>query len=114
MTQSKLIQAAFLMTALAGLTACDGVRESLGLTRHTPDESLVVARPTLTLPPDFDLRPPGTETAVSGAHEENMSAGGMTATASAAPKESRGWFSWFFDMFEDSPNPPPPAPGPAK
>ena len=109
MTHSKLIQAAFLVAVAMGLTACQGVRESLGLTRRAPDERLVVARPTLTLPPDYDLRPPGTETAVSAAHEDGMStptAGdGTTATASpgampaSAPKEERGWFSWLTDLF---------------
>ena len=42
------------------LNACDngGMRETLGLTRDAPDEFSVVSRPPLSLPPDFNLRPP--------------------------------------------------------
>lgn len=42
------------------LTACDGqeVRETVGLTREAPDEFVVVSRPPLSVPPDFDLKPP--------------------------------------------------------
>jgi hypothetical protein len=42
------------------LAACSGqdARETLGLTREAPDEFVVVSRPPLTVPPDFELRPP--------------------------------------------------------
>jgi hypothetical protein len=42
------------------LTACSGssIRDDLGLGRSSPDEFAVVDRPPLSLPPDFDLRPP--------------------------------------------------------
>ena len=42
------------------LLACSGqdARETLGLTREAPDEFVVVSRPPLTVPPDFELRPP--------------------------------------------------------
>ena len=45
---------------LAGLTACEGqnARDILGLDRRAPDEFKVVARPPLSTPPDFQLRPP--------------------------------------------------------
>lgn len=47
--------AAALMTA-----ACDGkgVGETLGFDRSAPDEFTVVSRPSLSVPPDFNLRPP--------------------------------------------------------
>jgi hypothetical protein len=44
--------------ALVSLAACSGVREDLGLGRAPPDEFAVVDRPPLSMPPDFDLRPP--------------------------------------------------------
>jgi hypothetical protein len=44
-------------TALA-LSACSNIREDLGLGRAPPDEFAVVDRPPLSMPPDFDLRPP--------------------------------------------------------
>jgi hypothetical protein len=41
-----------------GLTACTGVKEQLGLTKQPPDEFRVQARAPLSMPPDFNLRPP--------------------------------------------------------
>lgn len=40
------------------LSACGGFRENLGLTKQSPDEFRVVSRAPLTLPPDYNLRPP--------------------------------------------------------
>lgn len=42
------------------LSACEGgeVRETLGITRDAPDEFVVVSRPPLSVPPEFDLKPP--------------------------------------------------------
>src|SRR3546814_492971 len=40
------------------VSACGGFRDSLGLTKQSPDEFRVVSRAPLTLPPDYNLRPP--------------------------------------------------------
>lgn len=42
------------------LAACESgeVRDTLGLDREAPDEFKVVSRPPLSVPPEFDLRPP--------------------------------------------------------
>lgn len=42
------------------LGACEGgdVRDTLGLDKEAPDEFKVVSRPPLSVPPEFDLRPP--------------------------------------------------------
>jgi hypothetical protein len=53
-TRSLLI----LGLAALSLTACGDVREDLGLGRNAPDEFAVVDQPPLSMPPDFDLRPP--------------------------------------------------------
>lgn len=45
-------------TALLALSACSGVKQELGIGRNSPDEFAVVKRAPLTLPPDYDLRPP--------------------------------------------------------
>lgn len=44
----------------AGLAACSSttVKETLGIDRQAPDEFRVVSRPPLSVPPQFDLRPP--------------------------------------------------------
>lgn len=45
--------------AVVGLLAgCSGVRESLGLSRNTPDEFAVVSRAPLSIPPVMALEPP--------------------------------------------------------
>lgn len=46
-----------LTLALAACTNA-GVRDSLGLNREAPDEFVVVSRPPLSVPPEFELRPP--------------------------------------------------------
>jgi hypothetical protein len=43
---------------LALLAGCSDVSDSLGFGRNPPDEFAVVDRPPLTIPPDFNLRPP--------------------------------------------------------
>lgn len=43
------------------LAGCSGnVRESLGLTKESPDEFMVLSRPELSVPPDFRLSSPET------------------------------------------------------
>ncbi|MCH8038003.1 MAG: DUF3035 domain-containing protein [Proteobacteria bacterium] len=46
------------VSLILALSACQGVREQLGLTKQSPDEFRVIARAPLSLPPDFILRPP--------------------------------------------------------
>jgi len=43
---------------LVALTACEGVKEQFGLGKQAPDEFRVEARAPLSMPPDFNLRPP--------------------------------------------------------
>jgi hypothetical protein len=59
----------FLPAALlvAALSACSNVKEELGVGRNSPDEFTVIKRAPLTLPPDYNLRPPGDSAAVSPA-----------------------------------------------
>ncbi len=47
------VGAAFALSGCGG-----GVRQALGMTKHSPDEFLTVSHPPLTLPPDFNLQPP--------------------------------------------------------
>ncbi len=50
------------------LAACDNstVRETIGLSRRAPDEFRVVSRPPLSVPPEFNLRPPARPGETSG------------------------------------------------
>ena len=56
LTKSKLL----LLSLPFYLAACGGsdVKETLGIGPKAPDEFRVVARPPLSVPPEFDLRPP--------------------------------------------------------
>ncbi|HEV2336654.1 MAG TPA: DUF3035 domain-containing protein [Stellaceae bacterium] len=40
------------------LPGCSGIRQAIGLDRVGPDEFAVESRAPLTIPPEFDLRPP--------------------------------------------------------
>lgn len=51
----RVAPAAVLGLALA---ACGGVKDDLGLSKEAPDEFAVVRNAPLSLPPDFNLRPP--------------------------------------------------------
>jgi len=45
--------------AALSLSGCGGgVRQALGMTKHSPDEFLTVAHAPLTMPPDYSLRTP--------------------------------------------------------
>lgn len=51
---------ALILGSFLALAACESgdVRDTLGLDRAAPDEFKVVSRPPLSVPPEFDLRPP--------------------------------------------------------
>ncbi len=90
-----LVRSVIVTASIAALAGCSSISSTLGLERHVPDEKLVVVRPALTLPPDYDLMPPGTPSAVSADHEAgaSMSADG---TPTAPKKEERGFFGSLF------------------
>jgi hypothetical protein len=70
----KSLSRFFLLVPLALLAACanSDVRETLGINREAPDEFVVVSRPPLSLPPEFELRPPkpGEPQRIPSAEEE--------------------------------------------
>lgn len=47
-----------LLATLLALTSCSDARETLGLVNTAPDEFAVIDHPPLSMPPDFNLRPP--------------------------------------------------------
>ena len=50
------------MLLCVGLASCgDGLADAFGFKKSTPDEFNVVTRPPLILPPEYNLRPPGSE-----------------------------------------------------
>jgi len=56
----RLLQFTIFASAALAVTACSGVRDTLGIGPLTPpDEFAVLTKAPLVLPPDFGLRPPG-------------------------------------------------------
>lgn len=87
MKHSRIVSALLVMGI--ALSACEGgeVRETLGITRKAPDEFVVVSRPPLSVPPEFDLKPP--QPGAISPHESTRNKarsaliGGSDATAGA-------------------------------
>ena len=52
------VLAALCIAGAVGLSGCSGFKRAIGLERASPDEFAVESRAPLTLPPDFNLRPP--------------------------------------------------------
>lgn len=63
-SHQNLIISAMAATLAFGLSAC-GRSDSLGYGKNAPDEFNVVKRPPLIMPPDYNLRPPGSGKAVA-------------------------------------------------
>ncbi len=57
-TRATLAGAALLLAAATALSGCGDARQAFGLDRTVPDEFAVVPRAPLSMPPDFNLRPP--------------------------------------------------------
>ena len=75
MKQMRLLTAAAVLT----LAACSGnsVKTTLGLDRGEPDEFRVVARPPLSVPPEFDLAPPSATAQAPGQQPASKEAASM-------------------------------------
>jgi hypothetical protein len=60
------------IAAVLALSACSDMKKELGIGRNSPDEFAVVKRAPLTLPPDYDLRPPAQGAAPPAADASNQ------------------------------------------
>jgi hypothetical protein len=58
MKTPKILALLLAASSLLSLTACDSIGEALGMERVTPDEKTVTINDPLSLPPDFELKPP--------------------------------------------------------
>jgi hypothetical protein len=55
----RALRAAALVVVAAGaLTGCDSLRSAAGMDKSAPDEFAVLTKAPLTIPPDYNLRPP--------------------------------------------------------
>ena len=55
---TRILTVSAIAVSAVALTACGGLRQSIGLTKVVPDEFLTVASAPLTVPPEYGLRPP--------------------------------------------------------
>ena len=85
------VYAAGLLGGMLLLQGCGEVKNALGQTKRPPDEFAVVARPPLSVPPEYRLRPPSPgavrpqEQSVTEGAEKLVFKGAGTRTAGAAP-----------------------------
>ena len=54
----RLLTVSLVAVSALALTACGGLRQSIGLTKVVPDEFVTVSSAPLTVPPEYGLRPP--------------------------------------------------------
>lgn len=79
-----------LCVGMFGLQACSEIQSAIGNKKQSPDEFAVVARPPLSLPPNFALRPPTPgeprpqERDVTKAAERLVLGGGSRSTVSGS------------------------------
>jgi hypothetical protein len=50
--------AALVVVAAVGVAGCDSIRDAAGMEKSAPDEFAVLTKAPLTIPPDYNLRPP--------------------------------------------------------
>jgi len=55
---ARLGCAGAVVLSVFALSGCEDVKSNLGFTRESPDEFTVLSRAPLSVPPDFNLRPP--------------------------------------------------------
>ena len=84
----NLLLATACVSALAACSAGGNVRETLGLSRTAPDEFRVYARPPLTVPPEFALRAPGSQSSAQGLIPANEQARNAVLGASDSPAKA--------------------------
>ncbi len=58
MRREVMLRFSLIAALVLALSACEGVKKQLGFTKQSPDEFKVVSRAPLSLPPDYNLRPP--------------------------------------------------------
>lgn len=99
-TRRMAASVASLAVATLVLAGCGGWRQTFGLEHAPPDEFTVVSQAPLTLPPDFNLRPPrpgmarpqdmaANQAAAAAIFGINQGPGATRVDAAASPAESR-------------------------
>ena len=76
----------------AGLSACGLTKEKLGFTRTGPDETKVVKKQPLILPPEYSVRPKNVDIAEDIEEDEEKFCCFADRTAFAAANSSRQAF----------------------
>lgn len=58
MRRTPILLAALVVSLPLAAGGCTSMKQTLGLTKQSPDEFKVVSRAPLSMPPDYNLRPP--------------------------------------------------------
>jgi len=90
MKSSYRLLPVILCAALAGCGSSSDLRDKLGLVHQAPDEFRVLPRPPLSVPPEFNLRPPGQESEyASGQPAENRAHDEVLGNEAGIPPQPR-------------------------
>ena len=97
MYSRRVVQIALAVALAAAASGCSSLREAAGTTKDSPDEFAVVTKAPLSIPPDFNLRPPAPGAAPSNQIEPTnaaqsalFNADPATVAASMPPTMSMG------------------------
>ncbi len=58
MLNTRTLSVSLIAVSAVALSACGGLRQSIGLVKVVPDEFVTVSSAPLTVPPEYGLRPP--------------------------------------------------------
>jgi hypothetical protein len=94
---SRTILVIALLAGATALSGCESIQEAAGRGKQSPDEFAVVTKAPLTIPPDFNLKPPAPGAApanqiepTQAAQNALFSADPATVAASLPPSMSEG------------------------
>jgi len=97
MHSRRLVQIALAAALTAAVSGCDSFREAAGTSKDAPDEFAVVTKAPLSIPPEFNLRPPAPGAAPANQVEPTQAAQSAlfntdpaTVVASLPPTMSMG------------------------
>lgn len=77
------------LVLIIALTGCSSVKQQLGISRHSPDEFMVVKRAPLSLPPNYALRAPTEPNEMAPASEAAVTAQTVLTGKPAAPADKK-------------------------
>ncbi len=95
----------FCLALVLALPGCSSVKKELGVGRQSPDEFMVVKRAPLTLPPDYALRPPSSDSAPPASEAANQAKTALLGTSSVSADKGTAEDTLLTKMGAQNPTP---------